>query len=393
MIRALHIALLQTRIYLTDRADLAFSLLLPIAIFALSYGAFGGQDQFHGTAHVVNEDQNGVYSSVLLDQLEGMDNLDVELLSASDADRGLDRADLLMVIFIPEDFSEKLTGGQRAQLVFKQRGNGGDEGQIVASIVAGVAEQMAQDVQVQSLVSEAVRGSGISPGTIETTVRGLLEDERLAPTVAVSEETVGGSTDPVTFFLPGILTMFVLFAITMTARALVEERKKGTLERLLTSRLRIGELFLGKFMANFSRGFIQTLILLLLSYAVFQFFTPLSFVESLVVAIVFIAAASSLGLIMASVARTEDQAVWVAVVFTMIMVILGGTFFEIPESGVMNVLSKLSVNTYANDAFKAIIAEGGSLGDVALELGVLGGVAVVGLFVARSLFRAFEGGR
>jgi ABC-2 type transport system permease protein len=393
MIRALHITLLQTRIYLTDRADLAFSLLLPIAIFALSYGAFGGQDQFHGTAHVVNEDRNGVYSTMLVEQLEEMDNLKVELLSASDADRGLDRADLLMVIFIPEDFSSRLAAGERAQLVFKQRGNGGDEGQIVASIVAGVAEQMAQDLQVLGLVSEALQGSGISPGTIEIAVQGLLESERRSPTVAVREETVGATVDPVTFFLPGILTMFVLFAITMTARALVEERKKGTLERLLTSRLRIGELFFGKFLANFSRGFIQTLILLLLSYAVFQLFTPLSFLESLVVAIVFIAAASSLGLIMASVARTEDQAVWVAVVFTMIMVILGGTFFEIPESGVMNVLSKLSVNTYANDAFKTIIAEGGSLGDAAVELGVLAGVAVVGLFVARYLFRAFEGGR
>ena len=393
MIRALHIALLQTRIYLTDRADLAFSLLLPVAIFALSYGAFGGQDQFHGTARVVNEDQTGVYSSLLVERLEGMDNLDVELLSASDADKGLDRADLLMVLVIPEDFSSRLAGGERAQLVFKQRGNGGDEGQIVASIVAGVAEQIAQDLQVLGLVSHALQGTGIQPGTIEITVQGLLESERRSPTVAVSEETVGASADPVTFFLPGILTMFVLFAITMTARSLVEERKKGTLERLLTSRLRLGELFFGKFLANFSRGFIQTLILLLLSYAVFQLFTPLSFLESLVVAIVFIAAASSLGLIMASIARTEDQAVWVAVVFTMIMVILGGTFFEIAESGVMNVLSKLSINTYANDAFKTIIAEGGSLGDAALELGVLAGVAVVGLFVARSLFRALEGGR
>jgi ABC-2 type transport system permease protein len=224
-------------------------------------------------------------------------------------------------------------------------------------------------------------------------VQGLLESERQSPTVFVSEETVGASPDPVRTFLPGILTMFVLFAITMTARALVEERKKGTLERLLTSHLTLGQLFLGKFLANFSRGCIQTLILLLLSYAVFQMFTPLSFLASLVVAIVFIAAASSLGLIMASIARTEDQAVWVAVFFTMVMVILGGTFFEISEGGVMNVLSKISINTYANDAFKTIIDGGGSLSDVGLDLGVLAGVAVAGLLAARFLFRAFQGGR
>jgi ABC-type multidrug transport system permease subunit len=392
MIRPLLVALLQVRIYIQDKGDLASSLLLPIAIFALMYGAFG-EMQFHGTAHVVNADQGGAYSAPFIEWLEEVDNLDVELFSASKADSKLDRADLLMVLYIPEGFSDKLASGEQAQLIFKQRGNGGDEGQIVASIVRGVAEEMAQEFQVRSQVGETLSGSGISQERIDITVQRLLENERESPTVVVKEETVGDSPDPVNEFLPGIITMFVLFAITLTARALVEERKKGTLERLLTTRLSVGQLFAGKFLVNLSRGFLQTLILLLLSYAVFQMFTPLSFVESLVVAIVFIAAVSALGLIIGSVARTEDQATWIAVFFTMAMVMLGGTFFEIPESGVLNVLSKISINTYANDAFKTIIADGGSLADVGLQMGVMAGVAAVGLFLGRVIFKVMPGGR
>ena len=392
-IRPLLVALLQVRIYLQDKGDLAFSLLLPIAIFALMYGAFGGQTLFHGTAHIVNQDQEGTYSTLLIERLEGVDSLDVKLLSASKADSKLDRADLLMVLYIWEGFSDKLASGEQAQLVFKQRGNGGDEGQIVASIVRGVAEEMAQEFQVRSQVGEALAGSGISQGDIEITVQKFLERERESPAVAVNEETVGSSPDPVNEFLPGIVTMFVLFAITMTARALVEERKKGTLERLLTTQLSVGQLFMGKFLVNLSRGFIQTLILLGLAYAVFQMFTPLSFIESLVVALIFIAAVSSLGLIIGSLARTEDQAMWIAVFFTMAMVMLGGTFVEIPEGGVLNVLSKVSINTYANDAFKTIIAEGGTLADVGLQMVVMAGVAVVGLILGRTLFRVMPGGR
>jgi ABC-2 type transport system permease protein len=392
MIRPLLVALLQVRIYIQDKGDLAFSLLLPIAIFALMYGAFG-EMQFHGTAHVVNEDQGGAYSALFIEWLEEVDNIDVELLSASKADAGLDRADLLMVLYIPHGFSDRLASGEQAQLIFKQRGNGGDEGQIVASIVGGVADQMAQEFQVRSQVGEALSGSGISQERIDITVQRLLENERESPAVVVKEETVGDSSDPVNEFLPGIITMFVLFAITLTARALVEERKKGTLERLLTTRLSVGQLFAGKFLVNFSRGFLQTLILLLLSYAVFQMFTPLSFVESLVVAIVFIAAVSALGLVIGSVARTEDQAIWIAVFFTMATVMLGGTFFEIPESGVLNVLSKVSINTYANDAFRTIMADGGSLADVGLQMGVMAGVAVVGLVLGRVTFKVMPGGR
>ena len=51
MKRALIVALREVRSYLQDKADLAFSLLLPIVTFALIYGAFGGTGLFHGTAY------------------------------------------------------------------------------------------------------------------------------------------------------------------------------------------------------------------------------------------------------------------------------------------------------------------------------------------------------
>ncbi len=393
MVRALQVALLAVRSYLQDKGDLAFSLLLPIAIFALMYGAFGGQSMFHGTAHVVNEDQGGTYSTLLLEQLGELDILDVEFLSRAEADSKLERSDLLMVLYIAEGFSDKLTSGEQAQLVFKQRGNGGQEGQIVASLVRGVAEQMNQEFQVQNQVESNLAGSDIPQDSIEITVQNFLDREREHPIVGIREEVVGSSPDPVNQFLPGIITMFVLFTTTMTARTLVEERRLGTLERLLTTRLSVGQLFMGKFLTSISRGFIQTLILLVLSYIVFQLFTPLSFIECLVIALIYAAAATALGLVIASIARSEDGATWIAVFFTMGMVMISGTFFPISEGSVMDTISKISINTYANGAFNTIIAQGGSLADVGLELGVLAGVAVAGLFISRILFRAMPGGR
>jgi len=393
MAKSVLVALWEVRTYLRDKADLAFSLLLPVAIFTLMYGAFGGQSLFHGTLRVVNEDQGGSYSTLLLERLVDLDNLDVELLPAKKADIRLERSDLLMALYIPEGFSDKLGSGEQAQLVFKKRGNGGEEGQIVASLVRGVVERMEQELQVYSQVGNALEGSDIPPDRVETTVQKFLDREGEHPIVGVREETVGASPDMVRLFLPGIVTMFVLFAITLSAQALVEERRKGTLERLLTTRLSVGQLFVGKFLANASRGFVQTLILLALAYAVFQLFTPFTFVECLVIAIVFSAAVSTLGLIIGSVARTEDQAIWTAVFFTMAMVMLAGTFFAIPEGSVLHTLSKVSINTHANDAFKAIIAEGGSLADVRLELAVLAGVIVVGLPLSRVLFKVMPGGR
>ena len=391
MNRPLIVALREVRSYLQDKPDLAFSLLLPIAIFALMYFAFGGESMFHGTAYVVNEDENGIYSTIILEQLKELDNLEVELLSSQKADSKLERSDLLMVFYIPENFSDKLASGEQAQLVFKQRGNGGDEGQIVASIIRGLVEEMNQELQVYNQVNEALAGSGIPQDQIETITQEFLDREQSI--IGVRKETVGSIPNLVNQFLPGVVTMFVLFAATISASVIVKERKLGTLERLLTTRLSVGQLFIGKFLAGISRGFIQTLILLTLAYIVFQLFTPLSFIECLAIALIFAAAASAVGLVIASIARSEDGAVWIAVSFTMATTMLGGTFFEIPEGSALYTISRFSINTYANTAFNTVIAQGGSLADVGLEMGVLAGVIVVGLVLSRIFFRVMPGGR
>jgi ABC-2 type transport system permease protein len=392
MKRALYIALNEVKLYLRDKGDLAFSLLLPIATFALIYGAFGGQLTFEGTAYVVDEDK-GAYASLFLEKLEEVEGLDIELLTPSEADTKLDRSDVLMVFYIPGGFSEALASGDKTQLVFRQRGNAGEWSQIVSSIVRGVAEDINQEFQVRGQVSASLQGKGISQERIEGTVQKFLEQERDQPLVEIREETLGGTADFVNQFLPGIVTMYVVFAITMSARVIVEERRKGTLERLLTTRLSVCQLFLGKFLANISRGFVQTLILLILAYIVFQLFTPLSFLASLVITLIFAAAASAIGLIIASIARSEEGASWIAVVFSILTFMFGGTFFEIAEGTGLYTISRLSINSYANKAFDTIIAQGGSLADVGTELGILAGVMVVGLLVSRLIFRAMPGGK
>jgi len=224
-------------------------------------------------------------------------------------------------------------------------------------------------------------------------VHGLLQREKESPIITVRETTVGGEANLVHQFMPGIVSMFVLFAVTLGSRAIVEERKKGTLERLLTTRVSVSELFAGMFVAGAARGFAQTFILLVLAYAVFRLFTPASFLLMLLVAIVFAAAASALALVIASVARNDDQAVSMSVVFTMASVMLGGTFFEIPEGSFLEIVGRALVNTYVNTAFKTVTTPGSGLAEVAYELTVLAAVAAVALVLSRNLFRVVQGGR
>jgi ABC-2 type transport system permease protein len=392
MKRALLITLNEVRLYLQDKGDLAFSLLLPIVTFALIYGAFGGQTLFKATASVVDEDR-GAYATQLIQQLDSVNGISIEMLTPDEAQAKLDRSDRLFVLDIPAGFSGALATGGQAQLTFLQRGNGGLEGQILASIIRGIAGDMARPLEIKSQVTDNLQGTDISQDRIDAAVTQYLSAEQQKPALGVAEEVVGGSADIVNQYLPGIVTMYVLFALMLSARVIVEERRKGTLERLLTTRLNAGELFFGKYLASVARGFVQTLILLALGYAVFQMFTPVTFLESLFIIFVFTAAASALGLIVASVARSEEGASWIGVVLTMFMVMLGGTFFQVAKGTVLYDLGRISINTYANEALRKVIAEGGTLGDTIVPLAVFIGVAVVALIISRLIFKAMPGSK
>ena len=388
MLRPWHIAVLEVKRFVVDPGRLAFSLALPIVLFALMYGAFSESGQFNGTAHIVDLD-DGPVARELIASLERVDGLQVKLHTSAEADQALDRANVLSVAVIPEGFSEGLTAGTPVSITFKQLGSGGQEGQIAASIVQGAALDLAGEAQVHAQVRDALKETALTAAKINETVASLLDQARESPPVAVKSRTIGGQADPLSRLLPGIMTMFLLFSVTLGATTLVEERRIGTLERLMTTRLSIDQLFIGKFLAGASIAALQALILLALAFIVLQIAGPMVFLETIVFAALIAASVSAAGLVIGSLARTPDQANWIAVFFTMAMTVFAGTFFDVGDSGPLAVISRFTINKYSIDGLAGIVA-GGGLGQQGFEAAVLMGIAVVCLVVARIAFRATQ---
>lgn len=167
----------------------------------------------------------------------------------------------------------------------------------MSNIVRGVAEGVAAEYQVRAAVSQALAGVAIDAERVEAVVGGLLAEARAAPSVAVTAPTTDeGDTELVARMVPGILVMFLLFAVALNAQTLVEERRIGTLERLLTTRLSVGQLFLGKFLARVLRATLQGALLLVLGFAVFRIAGPLVLAQALAFVLLIAAAVSAIGL-------------------------------------------------------------------------------------------------
>ena len=385
MLRPIVIAWIGLKRFAADRGALAFGITLPIALFALMYGAFGQGASFSATANMVDLD-GGPVAAELIDRISAFDGLTVEMLTEAEADRALDRSHILTAVFIPAGFSERLDAGEPASVLFKRRGSGGDTGQIVSQIAQGVAQDVAAEFEIRKLVRSQLEGRGVPDSEVAATVGALVERASLAPAIAVESRAVGVEEDVLDRLLPGVLTMFLMFAATLSAASIIVERNTGTLERLLTTRLSVNQLFAGKFLASVGRAMVQALILLSLAFAILRVGDAAVFAQVAVFSLLIAAAVSSLGLVVAGVARTEEQATWGSVFLTMTMTVFGGTFISVGETGVLAFLSKLTLNKYAIDGIRDILTGGGLAGQ-GLEAAILGGIAVIGFVVARVAFR------
>ncbi len=371
---------------------MAFSIALPIVLFALMYGAFGGEESFHATANVVDLD-GGVHARNLVDRLDALDEITVKERTLEDAEAALDRSAILMAVVVPAGFSATLDNGGAASLLFKQRGHGGETGQIVAGMAQAVSQEMGGDIQARRLVNAALDGSEVTPERIDAAIDAVSTRSLLNPPVRVEARQLGGEPpDILDRMLPGMVVMFLMFAVTLGAQTLVEERRIGTLERLMTTRLGVNQLFVGKFVSGVLRAMIQAIVLLSLAFIVLGIGDVVDFVELLLLSAFVAAAVSAVSLVIGAFARTRDQATWAAVVFTMFMTVFGGTFFDV-SAGPLSVLSKFTINGHAIDAMASALSAGESLGQQGLEMSIMAGVTIVGLIIARALFKVTEGGR
>ena len=386
MTRPLFVGLLELRRYLADRAELAFGIALPIALFALMYMTFSGGNSFNGTVHIVDSD-GGAVTSEILSQLRTVDGLSVEVLDEDDAVAKLKRSAVLSVMVFPAGFSEAVAAGDRPAVTVRRRGNGGQEGQIATSIVRTVTQQTVSELAARSAVRAAFSDQAIPEARVDEAFGDVLAESRARPAITVRSRAVGGSEEFVDRLLPGILVMFLMFAVTLGSQTIVEDRRIGTLERLATTRLTLGQLFAGKFIAGLLRATVQTLVLLSLGFVVLQVAGPGQYFQVLVFCLLVSSAVSAIGLAIGALATNRDQAIWASVVVTMFMTVFGGTFFP-TSGGALDILSRITLNRYAIDAIDGMISGGESLGNQGLEAAVVAGTTIVALAIARWGFKA-----
>src|SRR5437764_657225 len=173
----------------------------------------------------------------------------------------------------------------------------------------------------------------------------------------------------------GLIVFFLVFVITIVA--FLNERSLGTLERLMASPLRRGEIVLGYMLGFTVLALIQSAEVLVFSLAVLKIHNQGNVLLIFGMEALMAIAAVNLGIFLSMFARSEFQAVQFIPLVIVPQFLLSGILFPVAsEPKVLQVLSDVLPLTYAVNALRDVMLKGADLTWTSLDLdiGVVDGV-------------------
>lgn len=403
----LSIAIKDLKILARDRGLLIQLFLLPLIFvigFTLVFAASNGDGAI--ALPVVNLDGDGASARDLIEGLNGSGAVAVTLLSEGDAAGQLEAGDITRVLTIPAGFSAGLAAGERATLALVNSPEAGiEQTAAVREVINGVA----QDLSLQTQLMEAFRQMDQMMGMaseevqvfteprIEAQARSQFDRSRTAPLVSVTEQmpaSLIGDQDKLgsQTAVAGFIVLFVFLTAQATAQSVYDEKKVGSFRRLLAAPLNRVELLVGKIIPNF----LITLAQIVIIFAAAVLVLPLLGMDRLslgedplalvILSLLLALCSSSLGVLIAALARTEGQIGGLSTVGLWVMGALGGAFLPTFLMGdFMAAIGKLVPHGWATEAFYDLLLRGKGLADIGVELAVLAGFTL--LFAAVGIWR------
>jgi len=241
-------------------------------------------------------------------------------------------------------------------------------GALVARSIADSYSSYLRTIAVTSRALQADRAAAI---------RIVGEVASVKPPISVGDiSTTRNNLDPKTYYAAAMAVFFLFFAVQFGISSLLDERRDGTLARLLAAPISRRSILGGKVMTSLALGLTSMTVLALASRVALgaHWGDPIGVAVLIVCAVL---AAIAVTALVTTLAKTHDQAnAWLSIV-AVVLGMLGGSFFPVAQAGgVLAVLSKGTPHAWFLSGLQDL-SSGGALSVIVEPSLVLLGIAFV----------------
>ena len=375
MRQALSIAAVNAKRLGRDRIGLFFLFVFPIILILLLGVTFGSG--FTPRLGVVSEG-SGELGAELVISLRDVDDLEVERFASEELLIGaVERGEVDAGVTIPEGYEEQLTSGDEATIEYLAR-PGASATAIRTTVDSLVVEQ---GVRVRAALFAVDRGVG----DFEETSQIASELAAESPTVEVVVQSEGEDTfEGLGQFDLGASSQLVLFMFVNSLAAtvaLIQSRRLGVSRRMLSTPITSRTIVVGETLGRFAVAMIQGVFIILVASLLFgvKWGDPLG---ASVLLTAFALVSTGAAVLFGAILSNEQQA-GALTPLSLGLAALGGCMVPLEVfSPTMQTIAHITPHAWAVEGFTKLIRTDAGLPDIALQIAVLIGFAVVLLGLA-----------
>ena len=374
-----------------DRSIFIIGLAAPLALAFIFNLVFGGGISDVGetitfNVGVANLDGGPIGEAFvdILDSIEADGLFELSTYDSADAARtAADGGEVGAAYILPVGLSDDVLGGADATIEVV----GNVDSPTTTQVTSSIADQFALGVRTANLsVGTAIATGSLLP---QEAIAAAAEAGTAPPAIGIGNvEAAARQIDSATYFVAGLSIFFLFFIAGMAVTSMLEERREGTLMRLMAAPINNKSIIIGKSLASVVIGLFSMTVLVIMS----SFIMGAEWGPPLGVALLVFSAVLAVVAVMTFVgvfAKTAEQAGNLQSIVAVTMGMLGGTFFPIAQEGFLGTLSLMTPNAWFVRGLGELAGGGisAALPAFFVLLGITAVAGAIGLFVAGKMLK------
>jgi ABC-2 type transport system permease protein len=383
-------------LFFHDQRSVILTFLLPvilITLFAFAYGSIGSYDGRSEPVSLLVSDLDHTRSSKkIIQKIDSLEDIRIITLDSIKSKELVIKGKYPGALLIYKGFQDSLEAGNATQI----------------ELVYDSSREMEVGILQQNLISTLMSSAGqlivrksienylheqfpdIDKSTSDNILNTAIKDDNNK--IAIKWTSLVGEKNDTKLGLiqavAGTAILMLLFSVAGVGTSILEEKENGTINRLLYSPLKGSAILFGKMLFAFFISILQLTAMFLFAGLVFKMDLSVNIPGLILMITATSFAVSSIGIFLAAVARTRQQAQNLSTIIILIMSAIGGSMiplFIMPV--ILQKIALLSVNYWGIQGFYDIFWRNLPLEAILPKILILFCIGIITTLASIRLFR------